>query len=36
VAGPEGLNVYDILRHETVVISQGAVKQVEAALRAAE
>jgi len=32
----EGLNVYDILRHETVVISQGAVKQVEAALRAAE
>lgn len=29
---PEGLNVYDILRHETVVISQGAVKQVEAAL----
>ena len=33
---PEGLNVYDILRHETVVISQGAVKQVEAALRAAE
>ena len=33
---PEGLNVYDILRHGTVVISQGAVKQVEAALRAAE
>ncbi len=33
---PEGLNVYDILRHETVVISQGAVKQVEAALRTAE
>lgn len=32
---PEGLNVYDILRHETVIISQGAVKQVEAALRAA-
>jgi large subunit ribosomal protein L4 len=32
---PEGLNVYDILRHETVVITQGSVKQVEAALRAA-
>ncbi|MBK9033407.1 MAG: 50S ribosomal protein L4 [Myxococcales bacterium] len=32
---PEGLNVYDILRHETVIISQGAIKQVEAALRAA-
>lgn len=32
---PEGLNVYDILRHETVVISQGAVKQVEAALSGA-
>jgi len=30
---PEGLNVYDILRHETVVITQGSVKQVEAALR---
>lgn len=33
---PEGLNVYDILRHETVVISQDSVKKVEAALRAAE
>lgn len=33
---PEGLNVYDILRHETVVISQGAVKQIEAALTGAE
>lgn len=32
---PEGLNVYDILRHETVVISQGAIKQVEAALSGA-
>lgn len=33
---PEGLNVYDILRHETVIISQGAVKQIEAALGAGE
>lgn len=30
---PEGLNVYDILRHETVVITQGSVKAVEAALK---
>jgi large subunit ribosomal protein L4 len=29
---PEGLNVYDILRHETVVLTQAAVKQLEAAL----
>lgn len=33
---PEGLNVYDILRHEAVVITQGSVKQVEAALKGAE
>jgi large subunit ribosomal protein L4 len=26
---PEGLNVYDILRHPTLVIAAGAVKQVE-------
>jgi large subunit ribosomal protein L4 len=30
---PEGINVYDILRHETVVITQASVKQVEAALK---
>lgn len=29
---PEGLNVYDILRHETVVITQASIKSVEAAL----
>lgn len=33
---PEGLNVYDILRHETLVLTQAAVQQVEAALRAGE
>ena len=32
---PEGLNVYDILRHETVVITQASIKSVEAALSAA-
>ncbi|MBE7452590.1 MAG: 50S ribosomal protein L4 [Kofleriaceae bacterium] len=32
---PEGLNVYDILRHETLVLTQAAAKQVEAALRTA-
>jgi large subunit ribosomal protein L4 len=26
---PEGLNVYDILRHETLVLSASAVKQIE-------
>ena len=31
---PEGLNVYDILRHETLVLTQAAAKQVEAALAA--
>ena len=30
---PEGLNVYDILRHETLVLTQAAVEQVEAALQ---
>ena len=29
---PEGLNVYDILRHETLVLSQAAAKRVEDAL----
>ncbi len=32
---PEGLNVYGILRHETLVLTQAAAKQVEAALRTA-
>ncbi len=32
---PEGLNVYDILRHETLVLTQAAAKQVEAALSGA-
>ena len=31
----EGLNVYDILRHETVVITQAAIKSIEAALTGA-
>ena len=31
----EGLNVYDILRHETLVLTQAAAKQVEASLRLA-
>lgn len=31
---PEGLNVYDILRHETLVVTSAAVKQIEAALKA--
>jgi large subunit ribosomal protein L4 len=30
---PEGLNVYDILRHHSVVITSAAVKQLEAALK---
>ena len=30
---PEGLNVYDILRHHSVVITSAAIKQVEAALK---
>ena len=32
---PEGLNVYDILRHETLVLTQAAAKQVEDALKEA-
>jgi large subunit ribosomal protein L4 len=31
----DGLNVYDILRHETLVLTQAAAKQVEASLRLA-
>jgi large subunit ribosomal protein L4 len=30
---PEGLNVYDVLNHKTVVITSGVAKQVEAALK---
>src|SRR5690606_32879048 len=30
---PEGLNVYDILRHETLVLTEAAAKQLEAALK---
>ncbi len=30
---PEGLNVYDVLDHETLVITSDSAKQVEAALR---
>lgn len=30
---PEGLNVYDVLNHDTVVITSTSAKQVEAALR---
>jgi large subunit ribosomal protein L4 len=33
---PEGVNVYDILRHETVVLTQAAVKSLETALKSAE
>ena len=33
---PEGLNVYDILRHPTLVIAAGAIKQVEARVVVAE
>jgi len=29
---PEGLNVYDILRHETIVLTQAAAKQLESSL----
>jgi large subunit ribosomal protein L4 len=31
---PEGLNVYDILRHETLILTQAAVKAVETSLKA--
>ena len=30
---PEGLNVYDLLRHQAVVFTQSAIKQVEASLK---
>jgi large subunit ribosomal protein L4 len=30
---PEGLNVYDVLRHETVIITRSAVEQVQQALK---
>jgi large subunit ribosomal protein L4 len=30
---PEGLNVYDVLRHETVVLTRSAVEQVQNALK---
>jgi large subunit ribosomal protein L4 len=30
---PEGLNVYDILRHQTILFTSSSVKQVEAALK---
>ena len=30
---PEGLNVYDVLRHEVVVMSRAAVEQVQQALK---
>lgn len=33
---PEGVNVYDILRHETVVLTQAAVKSLETALKVSE
>ncbi|MBX3161951.1 MAG: 50S ribosomal protein L4 [Deltaproteobacteria bacterium] len=33
---PEGVNVYDVLRHETLVITQAAVKQIETALKGEE
>ena len=32
---PEGLNVYDILRHDTLILTQAAAKQVETALKEA-
>jgi large subunit ribosomal protein L4 len=30
---PEGLNVYDVLRHQTVVVTKAAVEQIQAALK---
>ena len=33
---PEGLNVYDILRHETLVLTQAALDQITTALKGAE
>jgi large subunit ribosomal protein L4 len=33
---PEGVNVYDIMRHETLVLTQAAVKQLETSLKGEE
>jgi large subunit ribosomal protein L4 len=33
---PEGINVYDILRHETVVLTKAAVESITTALKGAE
>jgi len=33
---PEGVNVYDILRHETLLLTQAAVKSIESALKGDE
>jgi large subunit ribosomal protein L4 len=33
---PEGINVYDILRHEVLVVTQAAVEQITTALKGAE
>jgi large subunit ribosomal protein L4 len=33
---PEGVNVYDIMRHETLVLTQAAVKQIETSLKGEE
>jgi large subunit ribosomal protein L4 len=33
---PEGVNVYDILRHETLVLTQAAVEQITTALKGEE
>jgi large subunit ribosomal protein L4 len=33
---PEGVNVYDILRHETLVLTQAAVQSIQTALRPGE
>ncbi|MDX2087198.1 MAG: 50S ribosomal protein L4 [Kofleriaceae bacterium] len=33
---PEGLNVYDILRHETIILTKAAVESITTALKGAE
>jgi len=33
---PEGINVYDILRHETLVLTKSAVESITTALKGAE
>ncbi|HYC66022.1 MAG TPA: 50S ribosomal protein L4, partial [Reyranellaceae bacterium] len=33
---PEGVNVYDILRHDTLVVTKAAVEQLTTALKGAE